>query len=70
MTARVQQAGIHEDERIDLPVTGMSCASCARTIEKTLSSTPGVHQASVNFATGIATIDFDRRQAGPGSSRR
>ncbi len=59
MSARVQ-----EEERIDLPVTGMSCASCARTIEKELSATPGVLQASVNFATGTATIDFDRSQAG------
>ena len=41
----------------------MSCASCARTIEKQLSATAGVRRASVNFATGTATIDFDPRQA-------
>ncbi len=49
-------------EHIDLPVTGMSCASCARTIEKGLSAAPGVLHASVNFATGAATIDFDPRK--------
>ena len=54
----------HEGERLELPVTGMSCASCARTIEKQLSGTAGVLRASVNFATGTAQIDFDPRQAG------
>ena len=47
------------EEHIELPVTGMSCAACARTIENRLSATPGVVNASVNFATGAATIDFD-----------
>jgi Cu+-exporting ATPase len=42
-----------------LPVTGMSCAACARTIERTLTRTPGVDKAGVNFATGRATIRFD-----------
>ena len=50
-------------ERVDLPVTGMSCASCATTIEKQLSGTPGVVKASVNFATATATVDFDSRLA-------
>jgi len=53
------------EEHIELPVTGMSCATCARTIENRLSATPGVVNASVNFATGAATIDFDPRRAAP-----
>jgi P-type Cu+ transporter len=52
-------------EHIDLPVSGMSCASCARTIEKQLAATPGVVNASVNFATATAAIDFDPRRAQP-----
>ena len=48
---------------VELPVTGMSCASCARTIEKQLSATRGVRKASVNFATGTATVDFDPAEA-------
>jgi Cu+-exporting ATPase len=51
--------------KIDLPVSGMSCVACARTIEKGLAATPGVVHASVNFATSTATVDFDPRQAAP-----
>ena len=45
-------------ERIDLPITGMSCASCATRIEKGLSGVEGVSQASVNFAAEKATVFF------------
>src|SRR3954469_14506287 len=45
--------------RISIPVTGMSCAACARRIEKALSKTPGVSEAGVNFATGKATVKYD-----------
>ena len=43
-------------ERIDLPVTGMSCASCALRIEKGLTNTEGVSEATVNFAAEKATV--------------
>ena len=43
-------------QRIQLEVTGMSCASCANRVESTLNKLPGV-RASVNFATRVATID-------------
>src|SRR4030043_1064236 len=45
-------------ERIDLPVTGMSCASCAARIEKGLATVEGVSKASVNFAAEKATVVF------------
>ncbi len=51
-------------EHVDLPITGMSCAACARRIEQVLSSTPGVHQAFVNFATSKAAIDYDPQTVG------
>jgi Cu+-exporting ATPase len=47
------------DQRVDLPVSGMSCAACARSIEKQLAATAGVANAHVNFATSIATVEFD-----------
>jgi len=50
-------------ERVDLPVSGMTCAACARTIERTLSHTPGVERAHVNFATSTATVQYDPAQA-------
>jgi Cu+-exporting ATPase len=50
-------------ERVDLPLTGMSCAACARSIENQLSATPGVAAAHVNFATSTATVEFDPARA-------
>ena len=46
-------------ERLDLPITGMSCAACAARIEKGLGSVEGVSQATVNFAVEKATVFFD-----------
>lgn len=43
-------------DTIDLNVTGMSCAACARRIERQLGRTPGVVAATVNFATSRARI--------------
>ncbi|BBX75737.1 cation-translocating P-type ATPase [Mycobacterium shinjukuense] len=42
--------------RVQLDVSGMSCAACASRIETKLNKIPGV-RASVNFATRVATID-------------
>jgi len=53
------------DERVDLPLTGMSCASCANTIEKALGKAPGVSKASVNFATRTATVRYDAAATSP-----
>ena len=47
----------------DLPVSGMSCAACARSIENQLAVTAGVTRAHVNFATSTATVDFDPARA-------
>ena len=52
------------DERIDLPVTGMSCAACARRVETALARAPGVRRAGVNLATSKATVEYDPAQAG------
>jgi len=46
-------------EEIELPIGGMTCAACARTVEKQLGSTDGVEKASVNFATHTASVRFD-----------
>ena len=51
-----------ELERIDLPITGMSCASCAAKIEKGLSNVEGVSKATVNFASEKATVVFHPSQ--------
>jgi Cu+-exporting ATPase len=46
-------------DKVDLAITGMSCAACALHIEKSLSATPGVSRANVNFATSRATVMYD-----------
>ncbi|MCS6849341.1 MAG: heavy metal translocating P-type ATPase [Anaerolineae bacterium] len=50
---------------IELPITGMTCANCANTIERVLRKTPGVADASVNFAGEHASIAFDPAQVSP-----
>jgi Cu+-exporting ATPase len=45
--------------RVELPITGMTCANCAMTIERTLNKkVPGVVQASVNFASEKAAVQY------------
>ena len=51
-------------ERVDLPVSGMTCAACARAIQRALADTAGVERASVNLATNTATVEFDPARAG------
>jgi Cu+-exporting ATPase len=57
------QAEIGLPEKIDLPIVGMSCASCAQTIQKDLSDLKGVDKALVNFATSRATVSYDPHEA-------
>ncbi len=45
-------------ERVNFAVTGMTCAGCANTIERSLARTPGVTSASVNLATSRATVAY------------
>ncbi|KAF0143403.1 MAG: Cu2+-exporting ATPase [Nitrospirae bacterium] len=54
-----QKEVTEEGKRLDLPVTGMSCASCAAKIEDSLLHLQGVSNASVNFAAEKATIWYD-----------
>lgn len=41
------------------PVLGMSCASCAARVDKTLNVLPGVYQATVNYATAVAQVEYN-----------
>lgn len=41
------------------PVTGMTCAACASSVETILQYTDGVKSASVNFATNTVQVEFD-----------
>ncbi len=48
----------------ELAIRGMTCASCARRVEKSLSKVPGVTLANVNLATEHATVTFDPQIVG------
>jgi heavy metal translocating P-type ATPase len=48
---------------VRLQIDGMSCASCAKAVEKALGAVPGVEKASVNFVTKTASIDVSAVQS-------
>ena len=49
---------------IELPITGMTCASCANRIERKLNKLDGV-RASVNYATEKASVEYDTAAVDP-----
>ncbi len=51
---------------VSIPVTGMSCASCAAKIEKGLRGLEGVVSASVNFASAMVSVSYDPAGLRPG----
>jgi P-type Cu+ transporter len=53
-------------ERLELPIEGMTCASCAARIERKLNKLEGV-TASVNYATEKAAVEYDPAQISPES---
>ncbi len=53
-------------ERLELPIEGMTCASCAARIERKLNKLEGV-TASVNYATEKAAVEYDPAQVTTGA---
>jgi len=54
----------HTPERLELPITGMTCASCAGRVERRLNQLEGV-SASVNYTTERASVAFDPSAVAP-----
>jgi Cu+-exporting ATPase len=48
-----------KEKEVTLPITGMTCANCALTIERTLGKLGGVEGAAVNLAMERAIVRFD-----------
>ena len=48
----------HATQQLDLPIVGMTCASCAARVEKRLNGLDGV-EAAVNYTTEKATVEYD-----------
>jgi len=44
------------EKQITLPITGMHCANCASTIERSLKKLNGVAETNVNYATEKASV--------------
>jgi Cu+-exporting ATPase len=57
-------AATHPPERVELPITGMTCASCANRIERKLNKLDGV-TATVNYATEKARVEYDPGTVAP-----
>ncbi len=52
-------------KKVNYPVTGMMCAVCAGTVEKTVAGCAGVKNASVNFAAAEVSFSYDPALTSP-----
>jgi P-type Cu+ transporter len=59
-----QAVAAENAERLELPIEGMTCSSCAGRVEKSLNKLEGV-EATVNFATERASVSFDPARVAP-----
>ena len=65
LRSAVESAGYDvPTEEATLPIEGMTCASCVRRVEKSLSKVPGVENVAVNLATEQATVRYNPAMAG------
>ena len=55
-----EQASAKETEKTTIPIGGMHCVMCAQSIETALKNLEGVKDASVNYATEKAVVEYDR----------
>lgn len=53
------------EQNLNISVTGMTCASCSRRVEKVLGKVDGVSEACVNLASEQAAITYDSSQVSP-----
>lgn len=51
-------------KRENLNISGMTCASCAKAVERGVNKIEGVQSANVNFATEKLTVEFDDAKTG------
>ena len=61
---------VRDAPEVVLPIRGMSCASCALTVEGALAGTAGVKRASVNLTTEKAFVAFDPSVVTPAALAR
>ncbi|MCK5434656.1 MAG: copper ion binding protein, partial [Dehalococcoidales bacterium] len=54
-----EKSNSKKSEKAHIHITGMTCTTCAATIEKGLTETPGVERTNVNFASEKAFVEYD-----------
>ncbi|MEW6522075.1 MAG: heavy metal translocating P-type ATPase [Bacillota bacterium] len=67
LVTAVEQSGYRvsePQEQVSLRIGGMTCAACARRVETALADVPGVRSATVNLATGRASVVYQPRLSG------
>ncbi len=52
-------------KKSNFPVLGMTCASCANSVETTIQGKKGIQKAIVNFASATIQVEFDENQIKP-----
>lgn len=71
LVARIEETGYKPlVAKLELGITGMTCAACAGRVERALQKTEGVLAASVNLATERASIEYLPSLAGPAQLKR
>ena len=53
-------ADVARDQLAVIKIEGMHCHKCERAIQNALAEIPGVHEVEVDFASGQASVLFDR----------
>jgi P-type Cu2+ transporter len=59
-----------QTETLTFPITGMTCAACANSVESMVGSQPGVEKAEVNYATQSVKVTFNVNQVQPVSFQK
>src|SRR5690349_534178 len=59
VTLNPPEAGAASGTKIDIPVSGMTCAACQASVQKALQRQPGVLDASVNLMLKNAAVTYD-----------
>jgi Cu+-exporting ATPase len=54
-------------DKVTIPVSGMTCAACSGRVQRALSKQPGVQNANVNLMLRNATVEFDPSSTSPGT---
>ena len=61
--AKIEQLGFGLVlDKVELNITGMSCAACSAAVEKSVARLPFVTNASVNLATEKLDVIFDEKK--------